>query len=435
MTGERGILALKAGVDDQRLELPGAITEAQIAANRRQAATPGDFSNRRGGYIDLGGERALGDVKLAANLAYREKETDASFFVATPFRNNVESRVSIWSFTPRIRVPHALGGWDNALVAGLDFDRWHFDAAAGPSITGRPAAEQEDAAIYAQHTSALATGASIAFGGRAQRARYGVKDPTSSITDFARRQTLHAHEIAVRQRVADRVHLYGKIGSSFRVPNVNDLYSLLTATVTPIEPQTARDRELGVEARLTAGRYRLALYRIDLSNEIFFDPLTFTNRNLPPTRRSGVEADARWQAGVLDAFVNYTYTSSEFRSGAFGGISIAGNDVPLVPRHAANAGLTWRFMPRTQAHAVVQYVGQRPFDADETSTFGRRMPSYTVVDVKVTHERRDWRVDAGVRNLFDEKYFSYGVFTGFPTFAALPAPERALFFSVQYRFR
>jgi iron complex outermembrane receptor protein len=342
--------------------------------------------------------------------------------------------VKVWSFTPRVRVPHALGGWDHTLVAGFDFDDWRFDAIAGPSITGSPTAQQEDAAVYAQHTTALPTGTSLAFGGRVQRARYSVSDPTSPVADFARRQTLRAYEIAVRQRVWEGVHIYAKIGSSFRVPNVNDLYSLFTAAVTPLEPQTARDREIGAEAHLGAGRYRMALYRIDLSNEIFFEAFTFTNRNLPPTRRSGVEADARWQFGAFDAFVNYTYANSEFRSGEFGGISIAGNEVPLVPRHAANAGLTWRFMPRSQAHAVVQYVGTRRFDADEANTF-RRMPSYTVVDVKVTHEERAWGFAAGVRNLFDEKYFSYGVFTGFPTFAALPAPERTVFLTAQYAFR
>jgi iron complex outermembrane receptor protein len=435
LMNERGFLALKVGMDDQRLELPGAITEAQIAANPRQAATPGDFSNRRGGYVDLGGERELGRMKIAANLSYREKDTDASFFVATPFRNNVESHVKVWSFTPRLRVPHALGGWDNTLVAGFDFSDWRFDAIAGPSINGRPAAEQDDAAFYAQHATVLPTGTSLAFGGRVQRARYGVNDATSPAAAFARKETLRAYEIAARQRLFEGVYVYGKAGESFRVPNVNDLYSLFTAAATPLEPQTARDREIGAEAHIGAGHYRVALYRIDLSNEIFFDPLTFTNRNLPPTRRKGVEADARWGFGVVDAFVNYTYTSSEFRSGDFGGIPISGNDVPLVPRHAANAGLTWRFMPRTQAHAVVQYVGSRPFDADETNTFGRRMPSYKVVDVKITHEERDWRFDAGVRNLFGEKYFSYGVFTGFPTFAALPAPERSVFFTAQYTFR
>ncbi|MGZ5178775.1 MAG: hypothetical protein ACXWCW_32035, partial [Burkholderiales bacterium] len=61
--------------------------------------------------------------------------------------------------------------------------------------------------------------------------------------------------------------------------------------------------------------------------------------------------------------------------------------------------------------------------------------SYTVVDTKLTHEQRDWSFNAGVRNLFNEKYYTYGVFTGFPTFAALPAPERSFFVSAQYTVR
>lgn len=433
--GERGFVSLKAGADDQRLELPGSLSEAQIAANRRQAATPGDFSTRRGGYLDLGGEQSIGSLQLAANLSYREKETDASFFVATPFRNNIESRVTVWSFTPRVKVPHRVGGWASALVAGVDFDDWGFEASAGPAIVGRPTADQQNTAIYAQHTTAFPTGTSVSLGARGQRVRHAVRDPLSPAANFSRDHTLKAYELAVRQRLTDRLSAYGKLGSSFRVPNVNDLYSLFTATVTPLEPQSARDREIGAEASYGPGRYRVSYYHINLSNEIFFDPLTFSNRNLPPTRRSGLEAEANWNWSALHAFVNYTYAVAEFRSGSFGGISIAGNDVPLVPRHAANAGVSWRFLPRTQAQAVVRYVGERPFDSDETNTFGRRMPSYTVVDGKVTHEHENWLFNAGVRNLFNEKYYSYGVFTGFPTFAALPAPERAFFVSVQHTFR
>jgi iron complex outermembrane receptor protein len=433
--GERGYASLKVGVDDQRLELPGAITEAQIAANPRQAATPGDVATRRGGYVDLGGEHTLGSLKLAGNLSYREKETDASFFVATPFRNNIEARVTVWSAAPRAQLAHRLGGWDSTLVAGVDLEDWQFEAVAGPAIIGRPMAEQDNAAVYAQHTTSFPTATSVTVGARVQRARYAISDPTAPAANFARESTLRAYELAARQRVMEGVFVYAKAGSSFRVPNVNDLYSLFTASVTPLEPQTARDREIGAEVGFGPGHYRIALYRIGLTNEIFFDPLTFTNRNLPPTRRSGVEAEAKWRFAAADAFVNYTYVDAEFREGAFGGIPIAGNAVPLVPRHAANAGVSWLFLPRTRANAVVRYVGDRPFDADETNTFGRRMPSYTVVDAKVTHERNDWLLSAGARNLFDEKYYSYGVFTGFPTFAALPAPERAWFFSAQYTFR
>jgi iron complex outermembrane receptor protein len=63
------------------------------------------------------------------------------------------------------------------------------------------------------------------------------------------------------------------------------------------------------------------------------------------------------------------------------------------------------------------------------------MPSYTVVDLKVAYDQADWRFTAGVLNLFNKEYFSYGVYTGFPTFSALPAPERSVFVTARYNFR
>ena len=109
--------------------------------------------------------------------------------------------------------------------------------------------------------------------------------------------------------------------------------------------------------------------------------------------------------------------------------------MPLVPRHAFNTGLGWAFAPRTRADIVLRYVGRQVFDSDEINTFAARMPAYTVVDFKLAHEHQGWLLSAGVKNLFNEKYFSYGVRTDFPTFSAYPAPERSLFVSAQYNFR
>jgi iron complex outermembrane receptor protein len=431
-----GTLYAKFGADDQRLGLPGAISEAQIAENPRQAATPGDFSTLRSNYVNVGGEAGMGSSVAAVNIGYREKDTDASFFVGTPFRNNVEAKVRVWSITPRLKIPHKLGERDNELVLGADYDDWDLDATAGPSIVGRPQATNRNSALYAQHVTRFSEDTSVSLGLRGQRVTYAVTDAANPGATDSRTRDLTAYEVSARQRLERSLFLYGKVGSSFRVPNVNDIYSLFTASVTPLEPQTSHDLEIGFDAGTGPGRYRVALYQMDIENEIFFDPITFTNRNLEPTRRYGVEVEGRWSAGnAFDAFVNYTFAVAEFQSGSFGGISIAGNEVPLVPKHAFNVGAGWRFAQRTRLDAVLRYVGEQVFDGDETNTFGRKMPAYTVVDLKLSHEAGGWRVDGGVRNLFNEKYFTYGVFTGFPTYAALPAPERAFFVTAQYAFR
>ncbi len=435
-TGDHGALTLKAGADDQRTELPGSISEAQIAVNRKQAALPGDFGLLSGGYLNLGGSMKMGEGEVAANISYRKKDTDSSFFVSTPFRNNVQTESTQWLFTPRARLPYEFGGMSHTLVAGIDVEDWDFQGTAGPSIVGRPQATQRSDALYAQHTTLFAGGTSFAIGARGQRVTYGVADPANAAVRAERKRNLDAYDIALRQPLGGNWAAYGKIGSSFRMPNVNDNYSLFTATVNLLEPQTARDREIGLESVSAKARYRLALYEIELENEILLDPVTFTNRNLPPTRRRGVEAEARWQPmpGV-DLSAGYTYAEAEFRSGSFGGTPIAGNDVPLVPRHAASLGAGWKFMSRARVDAVLRYTGEQRYDGDELNTFNQKMPAYTVVDLKLAYDQADWRVTAGIQNLFNEHYFSYGVFTGFPTYSALPAPERVLYVTARYTFR
>ena len=434
--GESGTLYAKIGADDQQLQLPGALSETQITANRRQAATPGDFSHISGGYANLGGELKFGGAEFALNAGYRGKQANSSFFVATPlFRNNISTQVNVVSLTPRAKFPFMLGGMNHTLVTGIDWDNWDFDSRAS-NPASHPLAVQRNVAWYLQNTMALGAATVLSVGGRVQHVTYGVNESIGG-SAASRERDLHAFEIAVRHKFMDAWSVYGKFGNSFRVPNVNDNFNLFTGAITLLDPQTSRDREVGSELRLGRMSYRLALYQMDVNNEIHLDPIAFNNINLPPARRYGFELEGKWELTAgLSAFANYTHAVAKFRAGAFGGVSLVDKDVPLVPRHAANLGASWEFMPRTRLNAVVNHVGQQLFDADETNTFGRKIPSYTLIDLKLNNETGEWLLSAGVKNLFNQRYFSYGVVAaGFPMFFAYPAAERSLFVSAQYTFK
>lgn len=434
--GEAGSLSLKLGSDDQRFGLPGVISEAQIAGNPRQAARLQDFGTQRGGYLSLGAHTRLGPGDLAAYLGYRERDTSQHILVGTPFGNNVDTQISLWTFAPRMQFRPEFGSWENALVVGADFEDWKFDSDSGPTIVGRAHSTERTAALYAQHAMTFASRTTLTLGAREQRARYAVTDQINPAASGARRHTLHAWDVSARQALWPALNVYARRGNSFRLPNVSDNFNPTFARVTLLEPQTVRDMEFGLEGGTPAWRYRASVFRVGLSNELFFDPVTLGSRNRQPTRRQGYSLDGSWQATAsLTLYANYTYADATFREGTVGGRPIAGNRVPISPRHTLNAGLSWALSSYTRADVNVHYTGTSAFDADETNTFGREIPAYTVVDFKLNARRGDWLFSAGIRNLFDEKYIDYAVVTLRPTYSGRPAPARTMFLSAQYTFR
>ena len=436
-TGDASSLAVKLGGDDQYTGLPSVISEAQIAADRRRAGTPNDFATQQGGYVNVvaQGKAWFGDLLL--NVGYRERDILQNFLVGTPRRNNVDTQLEVWTIAPRLSLKPGLGGREDSLVLGADFDDWTFDAVSGPTIPGRPHSTQRGEAIYAQYTTSFATRTTLALGARGQHARYGVVDSANPAAAGSRGESLHAWDISARQGLARGAAVFGMIGSSFKVPNVNDNYNPFLARVTLLNPQTAHDAQLGLEGEAGPVHYRVAAYRVDLRDEIFFDPVTLGSRNRQPTRRQGLELAAQWQpAAPLELYARYLYADATFREGVSrGGVPIAGNRVPLVPRHSLYAGARWSLAGGARADFDLRSFDESVFDADEANTFGRRIPGYTVADLRLRVQSGNWRFNAGVLNLFDRKYLDYGVVTGLPTYAGIPAPERTAFVSAQFSFR
>jgi len=431
--GDARSLTLKLGADDQFNGIPGVLTEQQLGVNRRQAAALRDSATQRGYYSTLTVLNEMRGGYVTADLGYRNRETDASVLVGTPFANNAQTEVRAWMFTPRMRLKPAWAGSDDDLVAGIDVDDWHFHANAGPALVSRPLSTQRSSAVYAHYAFTWYGHTRIGVGAREQRGRYGASDEVNSRQTGRLRRTLHAWDVSIRQPLTPGGSVYLRRSASFRIPNVSDNYNQTLARLTLLEPQTAREWEAGVEGDVGRVRYRLSGYRIDLENEIFFDPVTLGSRNRQPTRREALEVDVRVQAHArLDVHANATLANPRFRGGTVGAVPIAGKRVPLAPRVIAAAGARWAFSDNAHADLDVRYTGPMIFDADETNTFGREIAGYMLADVKLAMRRGGWLLNAGVRNLFARKYLGYAVFTGRPTYSAFPAQERTVFVSAQY---
>ncbi|MCL4801395.1 MAG: TonB-dependent receptor [Burkholderiales bacterium] len=451
--GGNGQLGVKLGGDRQNLRLPGPRSEAQLTTDPWGTGTPDDWAARETARGLVTGEIALGGGQLAADLGYRESERRAFFgdyLFAGFFDQYVESRTGAWTFTPRLKLPYTAFGARHSLVVGYDYADWDFRRrqAQSQAMLGMPAvdlhADQRSEGVYAQHFTQLDTGTRITLGGRLQRVETKATDFANPLgpASASQKRSPRAYEIGVRQRVGEPVEVYGRYGQSFRVARVDEIYEQFggvgfTSRVAPLEPQTSHDVELGVEYRAGSVRARAAAYQNRLNNEIYFFAPTFQNVNLPPTLRRGVELEGGWRPmPSLELFANLALRRAEFREGVIGGVDVAGNEVPLVPRVLGTLGANWNVTERTLVSAVARYVGSQRYDNDVANDFGRKMPSYTLVDLKLSHRIGDWKLSAALLNALDKFYYSYAVRSlALNTFNAYPSRPRTFVATVEYAFK
>lgn len=434
-------LGLSVGGEKQDLGLPGARSRQQLEADRRGATNPNDFSDRSAAFVRAQVSAQFGDAELAVDAVDRRKDVIALLdggFTA------LDTRADVRTVAPRAKLAYSALGAQHSLVAGFDWEQWDY----GSTRTGgaNVIAEQQTRAAYAQHSSDLPTSTRLTLGARRQRVYYAALD-TSSAAAYAsgsRDVDIAAYELALRQALAGGWAVHGRLGRSFRIATVDEIYSqfggpVFDPEVAFLEPQTSRDSEMGVEWLDSSARLRAAVFHMDLNNEIQFNPVTFENVNLDPTRRYGAEIDLAWKPlAAVELGLSYAYTVAQFKAGDQGGTSLEGKTVPLVPRHRAAAWVGWNLSDASRVSAETSYVGEQFFDNDQTNSFVEKMPAYTIIDLRLSHRVGRLRLSASVENATNVKYFTYAIRSLNPltpaNFNAYPAPERSFFLTAEYRF-
>ncbi|MFM8680905.1 MAG: TonB-dependent receptor, partial [Alphaproteobacteria bacterium] len=296
---------------------------------------------------------------------------------------------------------------------------------------------QTSAAAYFQETLALRADTDLSFGLRLQNAtvtaedRFDAAAPSTGSTvqgrPFDRSETNHAWHVGLEHRLDPSLALFGRAGRSFRMPNVDERVGAAPFGVPvdfALRTQTSHDAEVGMRKRWGGFGLQLSAYAMELRDELHFDPTTFVNTHLDPTRRRGVEGAAKWRVSdTLRLRSALTFTDARFREGQW-----RGNEVPLVSRVTGSAGLSWDIVDRLATlDAGVRRIGERRFDNDQAN-FQPTIPGHTLVDLRLAG-RIEWaHWSLAVNNLLDAKYFDYGIASAstFGTYNAYPLPGRTL---------
>ena len=446
-----GEVYLNLTADDQSLGLPGVrrITQDinEEESDRRGADTPSDHAEQNGLSGTLGGTWSLKDgVEVILDGGVRHKNQDAEYFDSFDdnYNSYVDTALTNWSLTPRV----SMQGQSLRTVAGLDYYHAKYTSYRKNNISApavkRYRGTQQSVGLYGQSTGSLSKRLEAHIGGRLQwvgtkavdtlnTEAPGYTASNSTHKDFENLDLSQFHFSAsagIDHEIVDNVDVFVRAARSFRLPTIDDRIGTGSATFD-LKAQTSYDLETGIRARIAGGKFTASTYVMNLENEIAYNAEKFVNLNLDPTRRYGAEA-AFAVSVTRDLALSFTgaHTRAIFRSGAN-----KGNDVPLVSAWTGSAGATWSVADWLQITAEARYVGEKRFDNDAKNV-QPKIPSYTLVDLRLGGSWRRFTWEAVISNLFAEKYFNYGVASAFTlgNYNVYPLPERTVLFRLGANF-
>jgi outer membrane receptor protein involved in Fe transport len=233
--------------------------------------------------------------------------------------------------------------------------------------------------------------------------------------------------------------LFVQVSRAFKAPTLDQLFDerpypdgtggSFTISNPELRPQRALNYEAGLSRATATNDWSVVAYRMNVRDEIDFDPQTFTYRNLGSSLHRGVEASVRLaKTRRLSPEVTYAWTS-------VADSATPDRQLKNIPEQAAQLLLHARLSRSTRASAV--YRWRSAFTLDDEGTF--RTPSVSRVDLRLAHEVGNARFEADLLNALDTHYNELGYvllgFNGRPVPLEYPAPGRAVRLGVTWLIR
>jgi len=400
--------------------LPGDLSKTEVELDRRATNSPLDNAYTRDKYADLGMDLDLASLgRFVADVSYRKRDSETNW---VSWLWTMETETKTKGFTPHYIWEGALAGHKNTFIGGVDL-YW----ATMDSMTSNETVDKDSQGYYFNNAFSLLENLILSVGARHERVEYEFETTTADIKPVDRKE---AYTAGLTYTYQGKSSLFLRANKSFRFPLTDELYSSFSGLNADLKPQEGKHYELGIRHYFSNKMYVSAtLYRAEFDNEIFYNPLTFTNENHPKTLHRGIEIAAKAEpCRFFTCYANYTYEKATFEKEPFDG-----NEIPAVPKNKGNLGFEIHdFVPGLILTAQYNYVGSSYAISDQANQY-EKLDSYYTIDSKIAYKWKKLEAFFGVNNITDEKYSQYAV-AGWSGLVFYPSPERNWVAGIKVRF-
>ncbi len=321
--------------------------------------------------------------KLTARYHSEDKLSD---YISYAFKANYDSRSGDLALEYR--------GEALSLTAGMQA----FD---GVRIGSFDRTRKDNRGAYVQTQYRL--GATLlSAGARAEKVSYNYA-PTAG-TSINSDDTLYAWDVGTNHSVSRELSLFANYNQAFQAPDIDRFFDFGGSFNAFISPAKSRTLTAGLSHVTPANRLKLAVYRADLKNEIYyFQTGPFgVNTNLDKTHKYGLELQDTWRiASRLSASVNYAYARALIDREDSGG-AFDGKELPGVPRHGVNFGLGWRIAPTSTLNLTHVWRASTWAAEDFDNNNLQKQQAYQSTGLAYQYRHKNLAWFAAVDNVFEQ---------------------------------
>jgi len=215
---------------------------------------------------------------------------------------------------------------------------------------------------------------------------------------------LYSPSAGLSYAFTNQMNVYATVAQSDQVPSESEVQSN-----SSLEASTARNYEIGVKGRAENWTFDLALYKINVTDDIVssYDSFGDTSySNAGETDKRGLEFSGRFQ--VFKDFwfgANYAYSDYEFDKfmepvdGSL--VNRSGNHMPFVPRHQLSLSADYKHPSGFKARVQADSWGEYYMDNANSEKYG----GYDLLtSLMVGYEKGPHLLTLNIDNLFDKHY-------------------------------
>ena len=405
-------------------QMPGALTKSQMEQDRRQFGNPDDDGSDKYTNINLGIKSFWGSFgQMEINFLYGRKDLQgnmASWYVYS------DTKTDTYGITPKYILSSEIFGFQNKVIMGADYyhepyKKTFYSDRERTAQSSQADLTRESLGYYIRNEFNLLKSLILSAGYRFEQTSIKGSNvdfftSANNFTDKKNAYNAEAYEAGLTWLWGKKSKVFAKYSTVYRIPFVDEVAYIQGGLggfgfLANLKKEKGISMEAGTEYYpLDNLKLGVTLFRIDMEDEISYTG-QFPNghmENLDKTRHDGAEFSVSylWQK-YLKVYGNLTYHRATFEAGQYNK-----KEMPLVPNRLINAGLEIYLPYHVTLKPEIRYVGDAFLSGDNDNN-AEKLESYTLLNFyahyKPTFGRLNLTVFAGVENLTDKMYSSFGM--------------------------